>query len=273
MTRHGFKSPWRGGNTLVLEVRDKDRPESDVLGWLLVQKTETYIKDRDDGKTAEGSIRLSFERILPKYSHQAGKGAFCASYSRRSNSVSLTSSSINSDGGVFLDLPGLYGQRVGTYLMNEIVHWVQQWPEANVNTVKLIAGQGQGNNKARRNWFYEQFDLVFDFDDAEHSAGRSRPILAGALNTVETWRKNLVEHQLIDYLASVLYAERSTAVELDARTRACRELLVEQRQAMDSPVRWAIKQLYFRYAKAVFSGMFLAVVVGLIWVRMSSSTN
>ncbi|MBN0147646.1 hypothetical protein JTL51_32530, partial [Pseudomonas aeruginosa] len=126
------------------------------------------------------------------------------SYSRHFNSVSLTSPSM-SKGAVFLDLPGLDGQRIGTYLMNEIVQWVQQWPEANVNGIELLAGQAHGDNKARRNWFYEQFGLVFDYTDPEHREGRSRPMLAGALVKVETWRQNITEHRMLDYLAAVLY--------------------------------------------------------------------
>lgn len=35
-------------------------------------------------------------------------------------------------GELFLDPDELRGQRIGTYLMNEIVTWAQQWPEAPV---------------------------------------------------------------------------------------------------------------------------------------------
>lgn len=56
-----------------------------------------------------------------------------------------------SKGAVFLDLPGLDGQRIGTYLMNEIVQWVQQSPETTVNSIELLVGQAHGDNKAWRN--------------------------------------------------------------------------------------------------------------------------
>src|SRR5690606_42007148 len=59
------------------------------------------------------------------------------------NTVTLTSTIAWSEGGVFLDLPGLAGQRIGTYLMNEIVRWVQQWPSATVASIKLDAGQAR----------------------------------------------------------------------------------------------------------------------------------
>lgn len=51
--------------------------------------------------------------------------------------------------------------------MNEIVEWVQHWPEESVDGIKLLARQAKDDNKARRNWFYEQFGLVFDYIDPE----------------------------------------------------------------------------------------------------------
>ena len=195
MALPSFDNGWREGQSvkpriLVLEIKDKDRPDDKALGWVLVEREETYRRDPRDGTIYEASIRLSYQRITAKFSHRdGGKGRLDGSYSRNFNAVSLTSTSM-SKGAVFLDLPGLDGQRIGTYLMNEIVQWVQQWPEATVNGIELLAGQGHGDNKARRNWFYEQFGLVFDYTDPEHREGRSRPMLAGALVKVETWKQN-----------------------------------------------------------------------------------
>lgn len=253
MALPSFDNGWRDNKQikpriLVLEVRDKDRPEAEALGWVLVEREETYRRDSNNRSVYEASIRLSYQRITAKFSHRdGGKGWFDGSYSHNFNAVSLTSSSM-SGGAVSLDLPGLDGQRVGTYLMNEIVQWVRQWPEATVNSVKLLAGQAHFDNKARRNWFYEQFGLVFDYADLESREGRSRPMLAGALSTVETWRQNIVEHQMLDYLAAVLYAEEHATSELKARERACDRLIAKQRSAEARPLRWALKQLYYRYA-------------------------
>ena len=196
MALPSFDNGWREGQSvkpriLVLEIKDKDRPDdkAKALGWVLVEREETYRRDPRDGTIYEASIRLSYQRITAKFSHRdGGKGRFDGSYSRNFNAVSLTSTSM-SKGAVFLDLPGLDGQRIGTYLMNEIFQWVQQWPEATVNGIELLAGQGHGDNKARRNWFYEQFGLVFDYTDPEHREGRSRPMLAGALVKVDRHRR------------------------------------------------------------------------------------
>ena len=274
MALPSFDNGWREGQSvkpriLVLEIKDKDRPDDRALGWVLVEREETYRRDPRDGTIYEASIRLSYQRITAKFSHRdGGKGRFDGSYSRNFNAVSLTSTSM-SKGAVFLDLPGLDGQRIGTYLMNEIVQWVQQWPEATVNGIELLAGQGHGDNKARRNWFYEQFGLVFDYTDPEHREGRSRPMLAGALVKVETWKQNITEHRMLDYLAAVLYAEERATSELQARDRACAQLIAEQRRAEARPVRWALRRLYIHYASTVLAGLVLTALVGMAWIKMA----
>lgn len=273
MALSSFDNGWREGQSvkpriLVLEVRDKERPDDKVLGWVLVEREETYRRDPRDGTIYEASIRLSYQRITAKFSHRdGGKGRFDGSYSHNFNSVSLTSSSM-SKGAVFLDLTGLDGQRIGTYLMNEIVQWVQQWPEATVNGIELLAGQAHGDNKARRNWFYEQFGLVFDYTDPERREGRSRPMLAGALVKVETWKQNITEHRMLDYLAEVLYAEERATSELQARDRACTQLIAEQRRAEARPVLWALRRLYDHYASTVLVGLVLTALVGMAWIKM-----
>ena len=274
MALPSFDNGWREGQSvkpriLVLEIKDKDRPDDKALGWVLVEREETYRRDPRDGTIYEASIRLSYQRITAKFSHRdGGKGRFDGCYSRNFNAVSLTSTSM-SKGAVFLDLPGLDGQRIGTYLMNEIVQWVQQWPEATVNGIELLAGQGHGDNKARRNWFYEQFGLVFDYTDPEHREGRSRPMLAGALVKVETWKQNITEHRMLDYLAAVLYAEERATSELQARDRACAQLIAEQRRAEARPVRWALRRLYIHYASTVLAGLVLTALVGMAWIKMA----
>ena len=274
MALPSFDNGWREGQSvkpriLVLEIKDKDRPDDKALGWVLVEREETYRRDPRDGTIYEASIRLSYQRITAKFSHRdGGKGRFDGSYSRNFNAVSLTSTAM-SKGAVFLDLPGLDGQRIGTYLMNEIVQWVQQWPEATVNSIELLAGQAHGDNKARRNWFYEQFGLVFDYTDPEHREGRSRPMLAGALVKVETWKQNITEHRMLDYLAAVLYAEERATSELQARDRACAQLIAEQRRAEARPVRWALRRLYIHYASTVLAGLVLTALVGMAWIKMA----
>lgn len=268
-----FNDDWVDGRSvkpriLVLEVRRPDRPEKGPVAWLVVERNETSRRDDTrDGSVYEASIELSYRCIpSPFFLHDGLTGRFNGSYSKVFGSVSLTSSSLASGGAVFLDLPGLEGHRIGTYLMNEIVMWAQRWPEAMVNTIHLLPHQAEGRNKDRRNRFYEQFGLVFDYSDAEHREGFSRPILAKELTPVETWKINVTEHRMLDYLAKVLYAEKIASSELELRTRAVKSLSDDLRNAYAHPMRWLITTLYGKYVGSLSSAAILMVFLALAWL-------
>ncbi|ORE39892.1 hypothetical protein [Pseudomonas aeruginosa] len=273
MALPSFEDDWRDGQrikprVLVLEIRHQDRLGDDPIAWVLVEREEVYRRDPNDGSISEASIRLSYQRIVAKYSYRdGGKGQFDGSYTQRFNSVSLTSRTM-SKGAVFLDLPGLDGQHIGTYLMNEIVQWVQQWPEATVKSIELLAGQAHGDNKNRRNWFYEQFGLVFDYVDPECREGLSRPMRAGALVTVETWKENITELLMLNYLAEVLYAKEQVSSELRDLHHARIYLIDERKRIEKYPIRWALKQLYYRYASSLAGITLLALLLGIAWLKL-----
>lgn len=249
---------------LVLEIRDKDRVEDLPICWLVVEREEKYERDSDD-EICSASIRLSYRKITGKRpSYESGHGQFDGSYSRFFNAVSLTSSSM-ANGSVYLGLPELYGQRIGTYLMNVVVEWVQQWPDASVNPIELRMGQARADNKARRNRFYEQFGLEFDYLDSGKREGISRSMQVRALNVVQTWEKNIFEHKMFDYLAEHLDAVESAQAKLAALNHAYVYLLKEQKNAEARPFRWAIKRLYHPNTGWVAAGLTLAVCISLFW--------
>lgn len=252
---------------LVLEIKDKDGLRDDALGFVLVERHESY-KHYSDGPLEAAGICLSFKRVAGKYSYGSqGKGYFLGGFTPSINTVSLTSTIAWSEGAVFLDLPGLVGQRIGTYLMNEIVQWAQQWPDATVASIKLYAGQAQPDNKERRNRFYEQFGIVFDYDDEQRRSGQSRPMLARDLETLETWKKNIVEHNMHDYLGSIVDLNERLSSDLNARDHACANLIAERKRAEARPIRWALRQLYFRHSQSVFVGLVLIVIIGASWAK------
>ena len=275
MALPSLDSGWQGKQRVkpriyMLEVRDRDKPEGAPIAWLLVERQETCRRDERDGSIWEASIRISYERVAPKNSREsAGKGYFSGGYFRGylSNSdpcVSLTSESMGK-GTVFLDLPGLHGQRIGTYFMNEIVAWVQQWPGATVRRVELLEGQAHDDNKARRNRFYEQFGLEFDYRDPEHREGLSRPMLAGALMPVQTWQQNLRERDVREYLADVLRENERVNFELKQRERAIASLRGELRRAEARPVRWALRQTWWRLAPVLGQLAAWLAMAALVW--------
>jgi hypothetical protein len=261
---------------LVLEIRDRDDPEGVPIATLILERQECYRRDERDGSVYEASIRLSYERIVPKYSyHLSGKASFSGSFVRGYGeerygdgpSVSLTSES-RSKGAVFLNLPGLKGQRIGTYLMNEIVTWAQQWPEARVRSVELLANQADDENKERRNWFYEQFGLVFDYKDPEHREGWSKPMLVAALSPVERWKQNIRERDVREYLSEVLYDRERLGAELADRKRVVKSLTDQIKQARAHPLRWALRQLWWRFS-APLGTVTIALILGaIVWAKL-----
>ncbi len=268
-----FNSDWKDGKQVkprmyVLEIRDRDKPDSDPIASLFIERQETYRRDERDGSIYEASICLSYERIVPKHPfHVKSNSYFSGGYSRgfaNMPSVSLTSES-TARGAVFLDLPNLEGQRIGTYLMNEIVQWVRQWPEANVRPVELLSGQAYDENRERRNRFYEQFGLVFDYHDPEQREGLSKPILAAALTPVETWKQNIRERNARDYLGEVLYERNQLQFELLQSKRGIENLSAEIRRAEERPARWALRRLWWRTAPLIGQFAFLLILCAMAW--------
>ncbi|MDR6915091.1 GNAT superfamily N-acetyltransferase [Pseudomonas sp. 3296] len=252
---------------LVLEIRDKERVDESPLGWIVVEREEVYVRDPLDGQICEASIRLSYQRITARHSsYESGHGQFDGSYSRLLNTVSLTSSSVT-NGAVFLGLPELYGQRVGTYLMNVIVEWVKQWPDAEVNPIKLLTGQARGDNKARRNRFYEQFGFIFDYFDPGQREGVSLPMQVRALSVVETWKSNIFEHRMFDYLAERLDAVESSQSKFSALNEAYTYLRAEKKKAEACPLCWAFRRCCPQKTGRFTIGLTLVVCIGLFWFK------
>ncbi len=253
---------------LVLEVRDRRKPESEPLGWLLIEREATYERDSADGSIERASISLYYERIMPKHEWRdhGQSGDFAGSFSRARNSVSL-SSAHNGRGAIFLDT--LRGHRVGTYLLNQIVIWVQQWPEASVQSIELLGNQAEKENKTRRNRFYERFGLEFDYTDPEQREGRSRPMLVKDLKQVLTWKENIREHELLSYLGEQVTMLDDTRGLLRLRDREVESLWRERDEMRAKPLGWALRTLWQKHAHVLGAVVGIALLAALIWRRLS----
>ncbi|MCE8005290.1 hypothetical protein [Billgrantia ethanolica] len=225
----------------VLEVGRKDQGPV----FLLVERTEKA--ERYEGKVCEASISLTYQVIHedPTLHHVEG-GEFSACYHRDWGSneelVRLSSTSVHEGGYVVVDPSWLAGHKLGTYLQNEIIAWAQQWPEAEVCQIKLLAGQASADNRKRRNRFYEQFGIRFDYETSEHEAGVSQPMKVRELNTVDRWQQNIQEIPLERFLAKALGQIRDQRWELKAREKNLQEIRRDWEFAVSRPVRWTLKR-------------------------------
>lgn len=251
---------------LILEVRDRLGEADDPVAYLAVERKETLVRN-ESSEVVRASLVLEY-RVIDLYGQsEALGGSFAGSYCATANAVSLTSANVTR-GAVFLDPESIQGQRVGTYLMNEIVTWVRQWPQAIVRSISLSEAQASLDNKVRRNWFYEQFGLEFAYADTDHRAGSSIEIPAGELVPCNEWQLNIKELPVHLFLGDLLYAKKDAALNHGTLNRAFQELLKDVRKAEASPWLWAARVWCGRNVGLLTSIGLAAAVVAAFLVRI-----
>jgi GNAT superfamily N-acetyltransferase len=250
----------------VLLVRKRDDPTGEVKQILMVEREESYTVDPASNKVLEASIKLTYWAPALRSSWAPIKGSFGGSYHGYINQVCLTSSSsLGGGGAVFLDPGSLRGCRVGTYLMNAIVEWAKQWPEAQVRTIELLVHQADAENKERRNAFYENFGIEFNYSDDKKAEGRSRQMLAGALKLSNSWQKNITEQSFEEFLPRLYEENRKALSDAESFQRSTAWYKEELKKAEKRPVRWAIKVMYRKYLDGgVLFALLLAVGLCLL---------
>lgn len=251
-----------------MEVRDPKEPYEAIQGYLIVEREEK--SSLHENTVSSASVTLHYQRILPdKNRWNGGRESFSASYLRATNAVSITSAFMG-EGAIYLGIPELHGHRIGTYLMNEIIQWAKQWPTATLVQFKLSENDGYEENKERRNRFYEQFGIKFRYSNNERKSGASLPMPVGDLVEVGTWKKNISELCIQEFIAGLLSDGRTARYDIQALQRANKSWREELRKAERTPIRWALKMLWGRY-KLYMIGIPVAVtVVYRVWEQAKS---
>jgi len=273
MSIPSFTPIWQGKTRIppriqVLEVRPRHAPTGEPIAWILVERTETEKLDACGKDVETATIRLSYERISDESTGRAAaRGEFTGGYSQVFKTVMFGSTSVMQTGAIFLDLPGLEGQRIGTYLLDQIVTWAKRWPDAEVRPIRLLSMQATRANTPRRNRFYEQFGLVFDYRDEAHAEGRSKPVPVWALESVDAWKQNITEWSIPDYLAHTSATARHAAMLAESRARAIRDLSAYHRQVAAAPLRSAVAPLVARYRDWLLLWALIAAFAGMVWLR------
>ena len=250
---------------VVLIVRPRDSQNEEVLAELLVERRE---EDPFDGRGGSQDRKLTLTYVVVggcRLSPHVCKGRFHASYDSGLKTVSLTSHTLY-NGAVDLTLPGLEGNGIGSYLMNVIVSWAKQFPtDTTVNTITLLSVQAVGDNKERRNKFYEQFGIVFDYGDpTTRAAGKSRDMFTSALVPREQWSSNIVEQDAGEYVrernrARAKAEERARLA--NAEVERLRRVLTEERIRIEKRHDKRVRQLVVRFIlSAAVAGMAAAWV-------------
>nr|WP_298411700.1 hypothetical protein [uncultured Halomonas sp.] len=237
----------------VLRLKPLDKGKEVAL---LVEREERL--SRHEGEVTEASLSFHYQVVSDEVlSRQHEGGEFSASYDAwilGRPHVRLTSTSIAEGGYCVVDPDWLAGRGLGTFFMNEIVRWVQQWPEAHVMPVKLLASDAQRDNKRRRNRFYENFGLAFEYEDERRVAGQSAPMLSRELTPLTEEKQQALGNKLEvcslnRYLSE--HAQEKEALELERRglkgqlDTSSHDL----ERAYSNPFRWAITTAVSKFVR------------------------
>ncbi|PLY35745.1 GNAT family N-acetyltransferase [Pectobacterium versatile] len=229
----------------ILHIYDRKKPDQ-FWGTGIV---ETVYNDPETDPIQdfydEDRITIYFERITGANN---SRFYFTASHTYRKSPslenlkeiISLTGGSIDVDNKLYR------GQRIGTWMMNEIVKWAKQWPDAKVLPITLGYGQADKENKERRNWFYEQFGIEFDYHNDQNEAGQSQSMKAAALKIIDSWDKtkggNIIIQSCRDFMISMVDKNNQLAKE--------KNILIDKNEQLNrkidffenNPIKTGIKQ-------------------------------
>lgn len=217
----------------VLHVRPNELSPSSEDCVLLVECSEKrgYLRE---GELYDADFEISYKVLAPERHRHYGKYSFYAQYKSRVYGTSPRVCIVGKvSGQAFFVDPGLLrGRRIGTYLMDTIVGWVKQWPDADVWEIELRKGQAgddpAGDHKERRNQFYKNFNIDFDWEDpTTQEAGVSKPMKVADLQHWKSWEKNMEEHDVTAYIQQLL--EKI-------------EKLEEEKRQLNSKLEWQIRR-------------------------------
>lgn len=161
------------------------------------------------------------------------------------------------------------GIHLGTYFMNQVVAWARQWPDVMVKPIWVSPVDGDDENRERRNRFYEQFGLVFNYSDAGRRNGTSVPIPAGLLNLTGAWRGTITECPLEDYLDAALSEnERLTFALQNAREFAAGWMADFQR-AEAHPLIWGARMFLINVFEKYGVPIIILVLCYALYLHLS----
>ena len=238
MTIDPFR-PWR--DPVVLEVRPRDKPDGRPLGIVLV----TFSQETELTPSL-GMGSASFELRMELISQWQGVTTICnwgGSYKALTDiadgEVRLTHWDVQ------IKRTDMRGIGLGTYAMDQIVHWVQKWPKADVRQIRLSASDATKENKERRNHFYERFGLVFDYSE-DGASGVSRPMKVEALKRVAP-PDNITVRPMSAYLYELFSRDVTQQGELASFKRSFEALLARHREAEKKPLAWLMRTLWWKH--------------------------
>lgn len=249
-----FRKDWRSRDAKapavrVLEIKDPEIPDPEKPGHIRAR----VLVAREEARTEwSATITLHYESF-DEGAKGFGNPPFTGKWERfpdGTEKVSLTGGSVMLSG---IGVPR--GAHVGTYLMDEVVRWAKQWPLAQVRRISLSPVDAENEAvMGRRNRFYEQFCIRFDYTQ-EGRSGVSLPMTAGELRPVDpsVWAPDIEEYGVVDHLRKArasIRAQEFCIANLKRRDE-------EHTNACARPLRWALG----KRCDTLLIGIFLIFIV------------
>lgn len=212
--------------------------------WVLVEKQEHFERD-EAGEVVRAKLCVRYWSLNDDVEHSdQPNGEFPAMYDREENGVSLSSFSLWGGGYIVIEPARLQGRGLGTYLMNEVITWVKQWPAAYVRQIELPKGEGPGTPAQRsRIRFYWQFGLLFDFPNVTPVVGVARPMLVRELTLAPVLVDAITRHSVIEFGRTHIGNERQRGWEINSLSRNLESERQTVNEAYRHPIIWALKRV------------------------------
>ncbi|QIZ46810.1 GNAT family N-acetyltransferase [Dickeya zeae] len=200
----------------ILHIYERDNPDKYWKSFLV----ETIYKNKKIGNEHNDLITLYFRCIGEK---QGPELCFRAIHTilKNDNNVIVSETISLTCGSLGIWHNDYKGNRLGRWLFNEIVTWAKQWPNADVNSIRLGPTDATEDNLKRRNKMYRGAGLKFDYDDDEKRTGRSRIMKASKLTALSSWKKenggNIEAQNIDDYINDLIKENESLKCEMESK--------------------------------------------------------
>lgn len=247
----------------IIEVNHRTQSPNKLIATLLVERVENTHYFYDGKKTSIEYVTLD---LVYDYLTDDPRpmGHMRYSFHAKYQAGWSDDATIDLTGGfVVVDPSPIQGNRLGTYLFNEVLTWAKQWPEAVIKPIRLV--ETDPINKVRRNQFYEKFGIKFDFKDETEQEGYSHPMRVSDLLLVDTWKQNISELNVQELLMKERFRHKQLKLDFDRLNYANKSAwkLVNERD--DHPIKYAFTTIYKRH----FWPFLAYAVVGILLVLIA----
>ncbi len=166
-----FLTERKNSNIEIIQVKDVRTPIEATHYILIETQSHQTVRTGHHQKIIDASIKVRATYISGEWACEAGTLICEMGGDASSSRVRLTN-------GLVTIHESMRGLHIGSYLFHKIVFWAKQFdPSTKIAPITLISSDAYHPNKNRRNSFYGNSGIKFDWHDQNQGAGVSDPEL------------------------------------------------------------------------------------------------